>query len=229
MLWSERREARAYNRWMAAVDPLAQHMRWNMGPTGMYLVNTPVLGLAEELGLEAHHSILDIGCGRGSLARYLSRVVRFEAPPVAMDVSTVMLRLALQDADEEAPVSLVAGSASSLPFEDNTFDFVIVAHVWKHLDDRVFLHNLFEIERVLRPGGSCVAWEFAPRSCVWLNRANRAILTLGEVKSAHLRGFHVIASAAIDARFAHIRRLQLGPFFWPPIPRVSVRLYKSEA
>ncbi len=227
MLWEEREAARAYNRWMSRTDPLAQHMRWNMGPAGALLVNTPVLTLAQTLDLQPEHRILDLGCGRASLSRFLARRVGFDRPPVGLDVSTVMLRLAHRRDDPAAPVSLVAASASSLPFRDDLFDFVLVSHVWKHLDDRALMHNLFEIERVLRPGGSCVAWEFAPLSSRRLDRWNRWVLTRGDVKSVHLRGFRVLASAAIDAKFAKVRRIDPGPFLWPPIPRVSVRLYKS--
>ena len=227
MLWDERETARAYNRWMSHNDVLARHMRWNMGPAGIFLVNTPVIALAQTLALRPEHRLLDLGCGRASVARFLSRRVGFRTPPVGLDVSTVMLRLARREDDRRAPVSLVGSSASSLPFADNTFDFVIVAHVWKHLDDRALLHNLLEIERVLQPGGSCIGWEFAPRNSRALDRWNQAVLRCGTVKSVHLRGFHVLASAAIDAGFQEIRRLDLGLFLWPPIPRVAVRLYKS--
>lgn len=227
MLWQERETARQYNRWMSRVDPLARHVRWTMGSVGAFFVNTPIVRLVDELDLQPEHRVLDMGCGRAPIARFLAQQIGFRSPPVGLDVSTVMLRLARSDHDPAAPVELIAASGSSLPFANETFDFVVAAHVWKHLDDRAFLHNLMEIQRVLRLGGSCIAWEFAPARSHLLDRWNRRFLMLGDVKSAHLRGFHILASAAIDAGFAKIRRLQLGPFLWPPIQRVAVRLYKT--
>lgn len=228
MLWEERRVARAYNRWMTRNGPLAQHMRWAMGPAGTLLVNTPALSLAGELGIAPGDRVLDIGCGRGSVLRYLDAAVGFETRPVGIDVSTAMLRLARERDDPDASISLVASNATCLPFPDETFDLVLIAHTWKHLGDRALLFNLHEIRRVLRPGGSCVGWEFAPRSSRLLNRLNRAVLTAGDVKDVRLRGFHILASAATQVGFAFVRRLDLGPFLWPPIPRVSVRLYRDD-
>ncbi|MSQ60966.1 MAG: class I SAM-dependent methyltransferase [Dehalococcoidia bacterium] len=224
MLWDERETARAYDRWLSGNGPISRHMRWLMGPLGLFVANTPVLALVETLALQPEHRLLDLGCGEGTLARYLQRSVGFTQPPVAMDISRTMLRLARALADPAAPVALVATSASALPFADESFDFVIAAHVWKHLDDRTFLHDLLEVRRVLRTGGSCVAWEFAPRSSTLLNRWNRWVLERGGVRGAHLRAFHVIASAAMDAGFSYVERIDPGPFLWPPIPRVAVRL-----
>lgn len=226
MLWEERRVARAYNRWMSRHDPVAQIMRGMMGPVGAVLVNTPILSLANDLALQPSDRVLDIGCGRAAVARLLARQVGFERPPVGLDASAVMLRLAKEREDRDAPLALVAAPATCLPFPDETFDVVLIAHMWKHLDDRALLFNLHETRRVLRPGGTCVGWEFAPRSSALLNRWNRWTLTRG-VEDVRLRGFHVLASAATQVGFAFVRRLDLGPFIWPPIPRVSMQLYRD--
>ncbi len=226
MLWDERETAHASNRRLSGSGSLSRHMRWLMGPSGLFVANTPVLALAETLALQPEHRLLDLGCGEGTLTRHLQRSVRFTQPPVAMDISRAMLRLARAQADPEAPVELVATSASALPFADKSFDFVLATHVWKHLDDRTFLHDLLDVRRVLHPGGAYVAWEFAPRSSALLNRWNRWVLERGGVRAAHLRSFHVIASAAMDAGFSYVERIDPGPLVWPPIPRVAVRLVR---
>lgn len=226
MLWEEREAARGYNRWMTRRDLMAAGMRWNMGPVGVFLVNTPVLSLARTLNIRPHHRLLDIGCGPGSLLRHLARQIPFETPPVGLDVSAAMLRLGRRQSEASAPVALLGASASSIPFADESFDLVLASHMWKHLSDRALLHNLLEVKRVLRPGGSYVAWEFSPRSSRLLDGWNRRVLTIGGVRPICLRNFHVVASAASDANFSQINRIDLGPFIWPPIPRLAVRLYK---
>lgn len=50
------------------------------------------------------------------------------------------------------------GRNSSLPWDDNQFDYVLGCHVWYYCDEgEVFADNIAEYARVLRPGGWVVA------------------------------------------------------------------------
>jgi ubiquinone/menaquinone biosynthesis C-methylase UbiE len=94
---------------------------------------------------------LEIGAGTGYFTLNLLRAgVLREA--VASDISPGMLRaLSASAGDLGLPVETVACEASSLPFDDASFDLVFGHAVLHHLPD---LAGAFrEFRRVLRPGG----------------------------------------------------------------------------
>jgi demethylmenaquinone methyltransferase / 2-methoxy-6-polyprenyl-1,4-benzoquinol methylase len=108
--------------------------------------------------------ILDAGCGTGDLALEFSRL----GPVVGCDFSQPMLQIGVRKAAIAAaahPVTLLAADALALPFRNGAFDAVACAFVLRNLSD--LRAGLREIRRVLRPGGTVAALEFAfPRAPV---------------------------------------------------------------
>jgi SAM-dependent methyltransferase len=94
---------------------------------------------------------LEIGAGTGYFSLNLLRAGVIGSA-VASDISPGMLRKLSASADELGlSVETVACEASSLPFEDDSFDLVFGHAVLHHLPD---LAGAFrEFRRVLRPGG----------------------------------------------------------------------------
>ncbi len=99
--------------------------------------------MAEHYGLKPGARILDVGCGKGFLLYEFTRVIE-GADVQGIDISTY----ALEHAKEEVRPKLTEGSATDLPFDSGSFDFVFSINT---------LHNLFncdlhraaaEIERV---------------------------------------------------------------------------------
>lgn len=77
--------------------------------------------------------VLDIGCGRGIVARAIARV-RPSATIVGIDIDAANIAFALR-ADNPANLSFIQGDATtSLP--DGRFDVVVLSNVLEHLDDR---------------------------------------------------------------------------------------------
>ncbi len=101
--------------------------------------------------------ILDLGCGTGKLTALFAD----RAHAVGLDVSVRMLEGAR--ARYGRHVSLVLGSAFSLPFGDATVDGVVSAFVLRNLND---LPAAFaEIHRVTKPGGTVAMVDITgPRS-----------------------------------------------------------------
>ena len=102
--------------------------------------------------LEPGQRLLDVGCGPGTITADLAaRVAPGEV--VGVDTSAKVLELA-RAAAAAAGVTNVAfrtGDATSLPFEDDSFDVVHAHQVLQHLTDPVAA--LREMRRVTRPGG----------------------------------------------------------------------------
>ncbi|MBM3138779.1 MAG: class I SAM-dependent methyltransferase [Chloroflexi bacterium] len=215
---------REYERWLSSHAPSAIGFRWLMGSTGQLLTNGPALRLPTALRLDPSTRLLDVGSGRGGLARAIDEQLRPAVPPVAIDYSGTMLRLAARDGRHDGSrVGLVRATGTALPFADARFTLVTCGHVAKHLDDRELRALLGEIRRVLEPGGLAVLWEFGPSGNPRLDRWNTATVSLG-VRQPRLRSSVTLQHHALAAGFDLARDANLRPFLAPPIPRASVLL-----
>ena len=85
--------------------------------------------MAKHYGLKPGARILDVGCGKGFLLYEFTRVVD-GADVHGIDISAY----AIEHAKEEVRPNLTEGSATDLPFDTDSFDFVFSINT---------LHNLF--------------------------------------------------------------------------------------
>ena len=96
--------------------------------------------------------ILDCGVGNGSLSVALGRIMRGAADFHAIDTSAEMLvqaKFTMQRAG--LTPHLRQADVMALPYDDQSFDVVMAAHVLEHLPDPQ--RALAEMIRVLKPGG----------------------------------------------------------------------------
>ena len=223
MSWEQQRaRLHEYERWLRRPGLAATAMRWLLGPQGAFLVNGPLLRLPDELSMEPSLRVLDIGCGRASVLRFMDGRVRFERTPVGLDFSRSILRHAQRDAAGTArPPALVQGSATALPIVSGAFDLVLCGYVAKHLDDDGLRDLLDEIWRVLAPGGLALIWEFAPTGRRALDAWNRLWISR-HVRSPQLRSGPTLLRFSQDAGFPFAIEAGLRPFLLPPIPRASI-------
>jgi SAM-dependent methyltransferase len=105
------------------------------------------------LGDIAGRRVLEIGCGAAQCSRWLRA---HGADAVGLDLSMRQLQHSVRiDLDKTGGVPLVCGSATALPFADETFDLAFSA--FGGLSFTVHLAAaLGEARRVLRPGGTLV-------------------------------------------------------------------------
>jgi SAM-dependent methyltransferase len=95
--------------------------------------------------------MLDVGCGSGALVRLLAARLGEGARIDAVDVNPFLLREAAALAgDLGARIRFGPGSATALPFPDQTFDCVFSVTVLEECDAE---KAIAEIKRVTRPGG----------------------------------------------------------------------------
>lgn len=99
--------------------------------------------MIDHYGLKSGDRILDVGCGKGYLMYdFLREVAGLEA--TGLDIS----KYAIAHSKEEIRDRIVEGNAASLPFENDSFDFVVSITTLHNLPPDQLVKALSEIERV---------------------------------------------------------------------------------
>ncbi len=102
--------------------------------------------------------VLDVATGTGLVARDVAR--RWRARVVGLDQSHGMLRRA-----RERNARVAGGTATQLPFRDETFDGLTFTYLLRYVDDP--RATIAELVRVLRPGAPMASVEFGVPSARW--------------------------------------------------------------
>jgi ubiquinone/menaquinone biosynthesis C-methylase UbiE len=111
--------------------------------------------------LQPGESVLDVGCGTGSLAVAAKRKVGPAGAVYGVDASPEMLARATKKArNAGVEVTFKNAFAQSLPFQDGTFDAVLSTVMLHHLPRLARKELALEIKRVLRPGGRLLLIDF---------------------------------------------------------------------
>ncbi len=146
-------------------------------------------------GLQAHHHVLDIGCGIGRIAIPLTKFLNKDGAYEGFDIveegidwcSTritpkfpnfrfkhIPLRNDLYNLGTDTQAAQFV-----FPYADNQFDFIILTSVFTHMQDKEVENYLNEISRVLKKGGKCFATFFIidEASRKYLGQTDQAFFT----------------------------------------------------
>lgn len=164
--WADRKESN-YNHWTLGWPrnqiQLAFRRHWITFQS--YLRDLPV------------HSVLEVGCGRGSISSYFAdagfNVTLLDTSATILDVASKVFEANGHKAE------CVHGDAFRMPFEDDRFGVCVSIGLMEHFDDIEGL--LREQIRVLAPGGVLLAYvvperpDNVQRYFRWLNRIFKAL------------------------------------------------------
>ncbi|HTX37685.1 MAG TPA: methyltransferase domain-containing protein [Bryobacteraceae bacterium] len=110
--------------------------------------------LAERLAalVSPHSRFLEVAPGPGFLAIELARR---GFPVTGLDISQTFVGIARENARREGvAVDFRLGNAAAMPFENDSFDFLVCRAAFKNFSEPV--GALQEMHRVLRPGGQAL-------------------------------------------------------------------------
>ena len=138
------------------------------------------------LQLSPGEDVLDIGSGPGLLAFEMAAEVGAAGSVHGIDPSESMLAIGRrrEHVANSAPVTLLAGDASTLAFEDDSFDAATATQVYEYVADMP--QALGEAHRVLRPGGRLLILDTDWDSIVWHSRDRERMQRVLGVWDGHL-------------------------------------------
>ena len=111
--------------------------------------------------LEPGQSVLDIGCGTGSLALAAKRRVGSAGRVHGIDAGPEMIARARKKAAKaRLDVEFTTAVVETMPFADGDFDAVLSSLMLHHLPRAVREQCVQETRRVLKPGGLALVVDF---------------------------------------------------------------------
>ena len=124
----------------------------NVTPDLIFLFDRMIEATIDEIDPLKGDAILDIGCGRAVDA---IKIAQKGGKPVGLEPSKTMLRHCKNCvAESGTSVVLIQGIGETLPFKENTFDWVMCKGAMDHFPDPY--KTMEEISRVLKPNGKAV-------------------------------------------------------------------------
>ncbi|ACB51501.1 hypothetical protein cce_2151 [Crocosphaera subtropica ATCC 51142] len=105
------------------------------------------------VNISAQSTVFDVACGTGIFAEMLLQ----DQPNlqiIGVDISSEMLKIAKEKCQNYSNVEFHQFSVTSLPFENNNFDYVICANAFHYFDDPITA--LKEMKRLVKPDGQII-------------------------------------------------------------------------
>ena len=122
----------------------------------------------DEASLKPGESVLDCGCGTGTLAVIAKRQIGAEGKVTGIDLSPDQLAIARKKAQKEnLDIEFHEGSIDELPFPDASFDAIFSTLMIHHVPPHVKTAAFREMRRVLKPNGRIVIADFGPPKHWW--------------------------------------------------------------
>jgi len=133
------------------------HLEWQKrwqteeGRADWLVAEPDVAALVEEMAKDGPKTALDLGCGVG---RHALAFARAGFKTHALDLADAGLaELGASAKAEGLDVETHLGPMNALPFDDDSFDYVLSFNVIYHGDPDIVRQCISEIMRVLKPGG----------------------------------------------------------------------------
>jgi ubiquinone/menaquinone biosynthesis C-methylase UbiE len=186
-------------------------------PSKLYELRQRTASLA---GIQVGETVLDVGCGTGTLTIEVQSRVGSTGRVVGIDPGKEQIaRARAKAARRQVPIEFQVGVIEQLPFPDQTFDVVLSTLMMHHLPASLKRQGLAEIARVFKVGGRLIMADFKPKQ----ERAGQAARF-----HAGGSGLHELAALVSEAGFSVVDMEEMPPPRYSVFPGAGfVRAYKS--
>lgn len=162
------------------------------------------------IGLKGGESVLDVGCGTGSLTILARLAVGDKGCVSGIDIAPKMVRTAKGKAAKYGlDIDFRCASITSLPFPDERFDVVISSLMFHHLPVSVKKEGLGEILRVMKRDGRFFLADFGAPHIIM---APLMLLLLIWMGSTRFQLLGKLPGLIREAGFSDLRRVKKGLF-----------------
>jgi ubiquinone/menaquinone biosynthesis C-methylase UbiE len=149
---------------------------------GDYVINRAEK-LLQMVDIKENQSYLEVGCGNGSVCKYIAE--KYPWSVTGVDVDPKQIQIAQESSRDVPNIRFVEADATNIPFPDNNFDIVLSFGTTHHIHD--WPKALSEIKRVLKPEGYFIYYDLVyPRLLAGLAKLlmrSYGIVTMPELNS----------------------------------------------
>ena len=160
--------------------------------------------------LRTGESVLDVGCGTGTLAIAAKRRVGTAGTVCGIDASPEMVARACKKAKKTGlKIDFRNEALQELPFTDAQFDVVLSTLMLHHLPRKIREDGIREIRRVMKPGGRALVVDFGGAErrkgfFAHFHRPRHGYVKANDVVDLlNLAGLNVIEHGAVGIRDLH--------------------------
>ena len=161
-------------------------------------------------GVRSGESVLDVGCGTGTLAILAKQIVGPSGTVCGVDASAEMLARARSKAVRAGvEVRFENAAAQALPVPDSSFDLALGTMMLHHLGRAARQQFAAELRRVLEPGGRVLLVDFAKPEATRRGFAGHLRHRQGHVDVADIvalleaAGFRSVTSGVVGVKNLH--------------------------